>query len=467
MLTIYTGRSEKVACDGRTTARRDFLQVGSLMLGSLSLPQLLQARAESARFVKDKSVVLLYLSGGASQIETFDPKMTAPAEIRSVNGEVATSIPGITFGATLERLAARARRMSVIRSHNHKVGAHEQAHVHVLTGGTDPSGSGKDGFGMGALTARLRGANHSESGIPTNCLLTVPEVDGQYRKEVSRVRKGSRSLELGASYAPFEPGGNSSALNNMKLSIPSTRFSDRRALLASIDSWKREVEGLRQVDGVDRFNQQAVDLLTGGAVDAIDVTKESPTVLAKYDTSEMQIGFKKFRPSMLGHKMLMARRLCEAGAGFITVHSAGWDMHADGNNPGMQTGMAMLGTTLDHAVSAFMDDLAERGLTDKVLLVITGDFGRTPRVNKKGGRDHWARLGTLAFAGGGLKMGQVIGQSDRQAGEPITTPYTTSHLMGTVMQTLFDVGEMRLVSGIPPQLRRLVEQSSAIPELMS
>ena len=190
-------------------------------------------------------------------------------------------------------------------------------------------------------------------------------------------------------------------------------------------------------------------------------------MLAKYDTREMQIGFKQFRPSMLGHKMLMARRLCEAGAGFVTVHSAGWDMHADGNNPGMQTGMAMLGTTLDHAVSAFMDDVASRGLSEKILLVITGDFGRTPRINKKGGRDHWARLGTLALVGGGLKMGQVIGQSDRQAGEPITTPYTTAHLMGTVMQTLFDVGEMRLVSGIPPQLRRLVEQSSGIPELTS
>ena len=140
-------------------------------------------------------------------------------------------------------------------------------------------------------------------------------------------------------------------------------------------------------------------------------------------------------------------------------------MHADGNNPGMQVGMAMLGSTLDHAVSTFIDDVAVRGLSQKILLVITGDFGRTPRVNKKGGRDHWARLGTLAFIGGGLKMGQVIGQSDRQAGEPITTPYTTEHLMGTVMQSLFDVGEMRLVSGIPPQLRRLVEQSRSIPEL--
>ncbi len=462
MLRIYTGNGRQDVKD----SRRDFLQVGSLMLGSLTLPQLLHARVENTSFVKDKSVVLLYLSGGASQIETFDPKMAAPAEIRSVNGEVSTSLSGVTFGATMQKLAQRAHQMSVIRSHNHSVGAHEQAHVHVLTGGTDPSGGGKAGFGMGALYARLRGANHPETGIPTNCLLTAPEIDGQYRKELSRVRKGSRPLELGVSYAPFEPGGNGSALNNMKLNLEAQRFDDRRSLLASLDSWKRRVDSLRQVQGVDRFNQQAVDLLTGGAVDAIDLTREDPAVLATYDTSEMRIGFKQFRPSMLGHKMLMARRLCEAGAGFVTVHSAGWDMHADSNNPGMQQGMAMLGTTMDHAVSAFLDDVSARGLSEKILLVITGDFGRTPRVNKKGGRDHWAKLGTLAFAGGGLNMGQVIGQSDRQAAQPMTSPYTTSHLMGTIMQTLFDVGEMRLVSGIPPQIRRLVEESVSIPELI-
>ena len=462
MLRIYTGNGKQDVRD----SRRDFLQVGSLMLGSLTLPQLLRARGENTNFVKDKSVVLLYLSGGASQIETFDPKMAAPAEIRSVNGEVSTSLSGVTFGATMQKLAQRAHQMSVIRSHNHSVGAHEQAHVHVLTGGTDPSGGGKAGFGMGALYARLRGANHPGTGIPTNCLLTAPEIDGQYRKELARVRKGSRPLELGASYAPFEPGGNGSALNNMKLTLDAQRFDDRRSLMTSLDSWKRRVDGLRQVQGVDRFNQQAVDLLTGGAVDAIDLTRGDPAVLAKYNTSEMRIGFKQFRPSMLGHKMLMARRLCEAGAGFVTVHSAGWDMHADSNNPGMQQGMAMLGTTMDHAVSAFLDDVSARGLSEKILLVITGDFGRTPRVNKKGGRDHWAKLGTLAFAGGGLNMGQVIGQSDRQAAQPMTSPYTTAHLMGTIMQTLFDVGEMRLVSGIPPQIRRLVEESVSIPELM-
>jgi uncharacterized protein (DUF1501 family) len=142
-------------------------------------------------------------------------------------------------------------------------------------------------------------------------------------------------------------------------------------------------------------------------------------------------------------------------------------MHADGNNPGMVQGMEMLGRTLDQAVSVFLDDVDQRGLSDKILLVITGDFGRTPRVNKKGGRDHWAKLGTLAFAGGGLRMGQVIGQSARNADIPGTSPISPGEMMSTIMHTLFDVGEMRLQQGLPPDLRRLVENGRPIETLFS
>jgi uncharacterized protein (DUF1501 family) len=169
----------------------------------------------------------------------------------------------------------------------------------------------------------------------------------------------------------------------------------------------------------------------------------------------------------LGKQMLVARRLCEAGCGFVTVHSAGWDMHADGNNPGMAQGMEMLGRTLDQAVSVFLEDVEQRGLSDKILLVITGDFGRTPKVNKKGGRDHWAKLGTLAFAGGGLRMGQVIGQSARKADVPGTRPISPPEMMSTIMNTLFDIGEMRLQQGLPPDLQRLVENGRPIAPLFS
>ena len=142
-------------------------------------------------------------------------------------------------------------------------------------------------------------------------------------------------------------------------------------------------------------------------------------------------------------------------------------MHADGNNPGIVKGMNMLGWTLDKAVSAFLQDLDNRGLSEKVLFVLTGDFGRTPTINKRGGRDHWAKLGTLAFAGGGLPMGQVIGKADRRNGEPADNPISPNMMMGTILHTLFDFGQLRIAQGIPSEIIKLVEDAHPIPELIT
>src|SRR5262249_38235242 len=161
-------------------------------------------------------------------------------------------------------------------------------------------------------------------------------------------------------------------------------------------------------------------------------------------------------------QMLLARRLIESGAGFVTVQSAGWDMHADVNNPGIKPGMEMLGPPLDKALSAFAEDLDRRGLSDKVLVIVTGDFGRTPAINTKGGRDHWANLSTLAFLGGGLRMGQVIGRSDRTNSAPATEPYSAASLMATVMHALFDVAALRVARGLPANLVKLVENGRPI-----
>ncbi len=177
------------------------------------------------------------------------------------------------------------------------------------------------------------------------------------------------------------------------------------------------------------------------------------------------IGHRAFRKSTLGHQMLTARRLVEAGCGFVTVHSAGWDMHADGNNPPMVKGMNMLGRTLDQALSVFLEDVADRGLTDKILLVVTGDFGRTPKINNRGGRDHWANLGPLMFSGGGLPGGAVVGRSDRRNAEPNSEPVTPGDMMGTILHSLFDVGEMRVARGVPRDLLAIVENTSPIPGL--
>jgi len=163
--------------------------------------------------------------------------------------------------------------------------------------------------------------------------------------------------------------------------------------------------------------------------------------------------------------MLLARRLVERGCGFVTVCDAGWDMHANNNSPKNMEGMKPMGSQVDHAVSAFIDDLHDRGLSDKVLLIVTGEMGRSPRINKNGGRDHYADLTPLLLAGGGLKMGQVIGASDRNASKPATDKITPANLFATVMNVLFDTGEARLANDIPANIAKLISDGKPIREL--
>ncbi len=463
MLTLLSQHGD-FACD--RVSRRDFLRIGSLGLGGLTLPGWLAAQAEAGtNIARDKSVILLFLSGGASHIETFDPKMTAPVENRSMTGELATTIPGVTFGGTFERLSRLAQQMSVVRSFKHPITDHVSAIVHMLTAGTDATGKGKEGYSLGSLVSRLRGANHPHTGMPTYALLTAEENDRQYSSERGRVQRGSLPGVLGQAYAPFDPAGGSEAVRNMRLSLSPERLDDRRGLLKSLDSLNRAVDASGMMEGVDKFHQQAVDVVLRGAAKAFDLSQEDPRTVERYDTSHIRIGHNKYRQSTLGQQLLLARRLCEAGCGFITIHSAGWDMHADGNNPGILAGMNGLGRSVDVAVSALIEDLEQRGLSEKVLLIVTGDFGRTPKINKRGGRDHWANLCTLALAGGGLKMGQVIGQSSRDAGTPATDPFGPANLMATVIHTLFDVPKLRLQTGVPRELVKSIEEGQPIPQL--
>lgn len=469
MLTVSGGGTYR---DCQRLWRRDFLKAGALGLGSLTLSWLLRQRAQAAAqgYVRDRSVVFLFLAGGASHIETFNPNMDAPAPYRSVTGEVQTVLPGVTFGGNFPHLARLADRMAVVRSFRHGVGDHGSAIVHVLSGGTRSSEKEGRGFSLGSATAKVRGANDRRTGMPTYALLTAPETDNQYRTEKNRVVAGSSPGVLGPAFAPFDPAGGSQALKNMQLSISPQRLHDRRSLRHALDRVRRQFDHDPAVADLDRFEQQAVDLLLHGASDAFDLSREDRRTRQRYDTSMYRVGNKAQRPKLvrsctLGDQMLLARRLCEAGCGFVTVQNAGWDNHADGNNPGIVDGVNMLGPPLDKAVSAFLEDLEQRGLSDKILLVISGDFGRTPKINQRGGRDHWAPLGTLAFAGGGLRMGQVIGQAARNNDVPATDPISTPNLMATVMHALFDIGQLRLVSGLPVDVKRAIETAEPIHEL--
>lgn len=458
MLTIHTSSTRD--CSG--LVRRDFLRAGTLGLAGLSLPRLLAAK-EGAKlagkpFVRERAIVLVFLGGGASHIETFHPNLDAPAPYSSVTGEVKTAIPGLTLGGSFPRLAQHADKLAVVRSFMHGNSNHPKAIVHMLTGGTDPTGDGKIGQSMGSVYARLRGTNHEGTGLPTYCLVTSEETDGQYRTERGRITAGSHPGELGLAYGPFDPAGGSQLLNNLQLAVPPERLDDRKLLLDRLDSVKRSLDASGKMAGLARFESQALEMIVRGVGDAFDVTKEDPRTRERYDTSGFRVGKKEFQPSSLGRQLLMARKLVEAGCGFVTVQNSGWDMHADGNNPGIGPGMDMLGPPLDRALSAFLEDVTERGLLERVLVIITGDFGRTPTINARGGRDHYPGLSTLAFAGGGLARGQIIGQATRKNDGPASEPITLAQLHSTVLHAQFDVGLLRLEPALPRELLRLAEE---------
>lgn len=454
MLTLLDRAGDR-NCQG--LARREFLRIGSLGLlgGSLGLPDFLAARARAGtagHLLKDKSVVLLFLQGGPSHIELFDPKMTAPAEIRSVTGEVQTSIPGITFGGTFPKLAALANKLAVVRSYGSKNADH--SYLSVTSGGGNPLKAA-----MGALYSRVAGPIRQRTGIPTNMLI-LPEavqpglkLGGNF--ETSALPTLTSPGDLGPSYGAFDPSAGSDLKRAMQLTMAADQFANRRELLGQLDQLRRRVDASGAIDGLDRFQQQAFDLITRGVVEAFDLAKEDPKTIEKYDTSklfrleESTKWFDMKRSSnLLGKQMLLARRLCETGAGFVTVSDCGWDMHSNSNSPKNLGGIKWLGPQVDHAVSAFIEDVHERGLSDKILLVVTGEMGRSPRINRDGGRDHYGNMTSLVFAGGGLPMGQVIGQSDKSAAAPMSAPLTPKNLLATIMQMLFDLTELRAQPGL-------------------
>jgi hypothetical protein len=454
----------------RRYSRRAFLQVGSLALGGLSLPGLLQARAaEGKRLVTDRSVVFLFLHGGPSQIETFDPKMTAPEGIRSATGEVHTRVPGLTFGGSFPRLAALADRVSVVRSFVTGDGNHDIKPV-----------VSRDTFGanLGSVYARVAGVNHPLTGLPTNVALYPRAVDPSTQTATMNFGRFGDTGPFGSALTPFDPSGGGSLLKSMSLRMPLGQLEERQQLLAGLDHVRWSLADARTLEGMERTRQQAFSTILGSVAGAFDLAKEPARVVARYDTAPLvrpENISKKWRnynnyvdnAKALGKLLLLARRLCERGCGFVTVTTNFvWDMHADVNNAPVAEGMGYMGLPLDHAVSAFIEDVEARGLSDKILLVVCGEMGRTPRINKNGGRDHWGNLGPLLLSGGGLKMGQVVGQSSRNGGEPNSEPVRIKNLVATILHTLLDVGEVRLVPGMPREIGQIMTGWEPIAELL-
>ncbi len=470
MLSIADRRPAHT-CQGYT--RREILRVGSLAMGGLALPQLLAGEAAAKTFgehVTGRSVVLLFLHGGPPHIELFDPKMTAPSEIHSITGEVKTKISGVTFGATFPKLAAMTDKFSIVRSYQSRNAGHTYNMV--------ASGRNALKAATGSLYTRVVGANHPTTGMPLNVHVKPEAVDPELKLGSNFETKDLPTVvspgELGAACGAFDPSGGGALQENMELRLAPDQLEDRRSLLDGLDRIKRKVDAAGSIDGADRFQQQAFDVITRGVADAFDLSKEDPKTVARYDTShifkqeDLQRYYDMKRVSnLLGKQMLMARRLVEAGARYITVSDCGWDYHANNNSPKGMTGIWPMGHQVDHAVSAFIEDIHQRGLSDKVLLVVTGEMGRSPRINNGGGRDHYGELTSLLVSGGGLNMGQVIGQSDATASRPATTPYGPEDLMATVLHTLFDIGQLRIARGVPQEVVAAATRHEPIPALMS
>jgi len=435
---------------------------GAGMLGWLNAFAPRAFAASQGLPITNKSVILLFLHGGPSQIETFDPKMTAPVGIQSATGEIATALPGVTFGSSFPGLAARADRLAVVRSYQSGDGNHDIKPVVCKE---------TLGANVGSLYARVAGANRPRNGMPTNALLFPQSVDSSTGPAITSFGRFDSVGTMGAGLTPFVPGAGGDLQQNLELHVPLERLGDRRLLLSELDRQRFRRDLSSASEAADPFREQAFSTLLGGAAGAFDLSREDAATIARYDTAPLvrpdQISrkWKNYdhyvdNAKALGKLLLLARRLCEAGCGFVTVTTSFvWDMHADVNNATMEEGMRYMGPPLDHAVSALLDDLAARGLQNDILFVMTGEMGRTPRINRNGGRDHWGNLTPLVLSGP-VRSGCVIGQSSRDAGEPASSPIRNSHLVSTLLQTLTDPTELRLMPGLP---RELIQAANAAP----
>ncbi len=413
MLTLHAQGHGRF-CDG--LSRRDFLRIGGLALGGLTLPQMLRAEAQSGVGRSQKAVIMIFLPGGPSHQDIFDLKMDAPAEIRGEFRPIATNVPGIQITEHLPRLAKMMDRCTLIRSMSDCDSGHDA--FQCLTGRSF-KGQPLGGWpALGSTLSKMQGAIDP----------AVPPFVGLAPKmgHMEWARCGEPGF-LGVAHAPFEPN-KGSGMDDMTLNgVTLDRLADRRTLLNGFDQFRRDVDASGVMDGLDAFNQQAFGVLTSSKLlHALDVTKEDLRIAARYgkgDPNNRNDG----GPKLMEH-FLAARRLVEAGARCVTVAFSRWDHHGDNFNA-LRQDLPML----DQGLTALITDLHERGLDKDVSVVVWGEFGRTPTINKDAGRDHWPRVSCALLAGGGMRHGQVIGATDRLGGEATERPV----MFGEVFATLY------------------------------
>ena len=431
MLTV--GSAAVRTCQGLT--RRELLRVAGTGLAGLSLAGALREQAaarDSGKYSREVSCIVLWLDGGPSHFETFDPKPLAPDTIRGPYGAIPTKVPGVHISELLPQTAGLLHKCAIIRSLTHGNGGHSP--IPMLTAFDNETTS------YGAVVARLTGF---EQAMPP------------YVHIGSRLPIGGGSL--GAPYNPLEvrdPAGKKIELPQFSLSadITSDRFLDRRQLLAAVDRMRAQADaGLVKLD---RFHQLAVDILTSPTVrEAFDLSKETDSLRERYGAS------------FFGQSCLMARRLVEAGTRFVQIKWYegpawdGWDVHG-ADLGGMERMEHHLCPRLDQGLTALIEDLSQRGLLDTTLVIAVGEFGRTPQINKYGARDHWPACFSALLAGGGVPGGTVVGTSDKHGAQPAGRPVSPPQFAAT----LYRLMGFNLTTD--PRMRTFVKDAAPVAELV-
>jgi len=439
-------------CTGMT--RRSFVQAGILGLGGLTLAEFLQAKANANQPARDTCVILFWLSGGPGHMETWDPKPDAPAQYRGPLAAIRTSVPGVQFGELMPNQARLMQNLAVVRTVNHGSGDHTKSNHWMLTGFEGPAFNAPDFMqqrrpALGAVVSRMRGANRR--GMPP--YVAVPHLRGGTDNFFHY------SAYLGGGANPFivnsDPNSPDYRIRNLHLAPELTfeRLEDRRSLLQSVDQVRR-FEDRRSVDLGEHY-QRAFALMTSREVaNAFDIARETNAVRDRYGRHTF------------GQSALAARRLIEAGVTFVTVNCVPWDHH--GTPPQLETavGARLLIPPLDRAIASLIEDLMQRGLYERTLVVAMGEFGRTPRMNANAGRDHWGNTFSVLLGNARMRMGHVIGRSSPRGEYVVDRPVTPQDVAATVYRHLGIDGRNASFTDNLARPVPVIENGAAIHELV-
>ena len=447
------GESES-DCSGVT--RRSFVQAGVLGLGGLGLGDYFRAKA-SERFtprVADPAVILFWMSGGPGHMETWDPKPDAVSQFRGPFGAIPTRVPGVRFGELLPEEAKLMDKLAVLRTVNHGTGDHTKGNHWMLTGFEGPDFNKPDFMvqrrpSIGSAVAKLRGPNRP--GLPPYA--AVPHLRGGTDNFFHY------AAYLGRGFNPFitesDPNKPDFRVKNLALSadMPAARLEDRRSLREALDSHARAADS--RAPGLDPHTERAFSLLTGRqAAAAFDISAEPDRIRDRYGRHTF------------GQSALLARRLVEAGVTFVTVNCVPWDHHGTANRLATAPGAKLLIPPFDRAIAALISDLIDRGLYDRTLVVAMGEFGRTPRMNPEGGRDHWGNVFSVLMGCGSMRMGQVVGRSSPKGEHPADRPLGPQDVTATVFHHLgINAREVLFPDGLA-RPTALVETGQPIRELV-